>query len=210
MKKCILLLLILTIPLYLVSQGTRTIKLPEPQVTKGKPLMQALKERKSTREYSVKDIPLQEISNLLWAANGINRKETGLHTAPTASNRQELEVFLSDKSGLYRYDAKEHSLVTIHNRDIRAETGTQDYVAAAPVNLIIVADFNKMGTNRQANIETANIDAGFICQNIYLYCASENLATVVRGSFMREQLAKEMGLGSNYYIVITQTVGYPR
>lgn len=210
MKKCILLLLILTIPLYLVSQGTRTIKLPEPQVTKGKPLMQALKERKSTREYSVKDIPLQEISNLLWAANGINRKETGLHTAPTASNRQELEVFLSDKSGLYRYDAKEHSLVTIHNRDIRAETGTQDYVAAAPVNLIIVADFNKMGTNRQANIETANIDAGFICQNIYLYSASENLATVVRGSFMREQLAKEMGLGSNYYIVITQTVGYPR
>jgi len=191
------------------SQDSQVMSLPNPQLDKGKPLMQALKERQSTRAFSDREIPLQEIANLLWAANGINRKESGKRTVPSAMNRQEIEVYMSNKDGLFRYDAQQHALVTIHNRDIRAMTGMQAYVATAPVNLIIVADLGKMGDDRQASLQTANIDAGFVSQNIYLYCASENMATVVRGSVDREKLAAEMGLGPDFYIVVAQTVGYP-
>ena len=190
-------------------QENKVIKLPEPQLDKGKPLMQVLKERQSTRIYSDREITLQEMANLLWAADGINRKESGKRTAPSAMNRQEIDVFISNKDGLFRYDAQEHALVTIHNRDIRSVTGTQAYVASAPVNLILVSNLDKMGNDKQSNIETTNINAGFIAQNVYLYCASENMATVVRGSFDRDKLTAAMELGPNQYIIIAQTVGYP-
>jgi len=209
MKNLLLLLAVLVLKLHVFSQENKVIKLPDPQLDKGIPLMQAFKERQSIRIYSEREIPEQEMANLLWAANGINRKESGKRTVPTARNRQEIDVYVSNKEGLFRYDALEHALVTIHNRDIRPLTGTQAYVATAPVNLIIVADLDKIGSDRQSNIQTANIDAGFVAQNIYLYCASENMATVVRGSINRDQLAAEMELGPNQYIVVAQTVGYP-
>ena len=209
MKQIILLLAFFVGQVPSFSQDTVVLRLPDPQLEKGKPLMQVLKERKSTRSFSDREISVQEMANLLWAANGINRKESGRRTAPTAQNKQEIEVYVSNKEGLFRYDAQQHALVTIHNRDIRAITGTQPYVATAPVNLIIVADLSKMGADLQANLQTANIDAGFVCQNIYLYCASENMATVVRGSVDREKLSVEMGLGPNFYIAVAQTVGYP-
>ena len=189
---------------------TSVVKLPDPQLDKGKPLMQVLKNRQSTRTFSDREIPVQEMANLLWAANGFNRPETSRRTAPTSQNKQEIEIYVSDKNGLYRYDAQQHSLVVIHNRDIRSLTGTQPYVATAPVNIIIVADFSKMASgDRQVNMQTANIDAGFVAQNIYLYSASEGLATVVRGSVDREKLLPEMGLAEPFYIVVAQTVGYP-
>jgi SagB-type dehydrogenase family enzyme len=195
--------------LYVQNNSGDVIQLPAPQLDKGKSLMQALKDRQSTRTFSDREISLQEMANLLWAANGINRKESGKHTAPTSQNKQEIEVYLSNKDGLFLYDARQHALVTIHNRDIRALTGTQAYVATAPANIIIVADLKKMGKDLQVNLQTANIDAGFVSQNIYLYCASENMATVVRGSVNREKLALEMGLGPDFYIVVAQTIGYP-
>lgn len=195
--------------LYVPSNDGEVIKLPDPQLEKGKPLMQVLKERQSIRSYSTSEVSLQELANLLWAANGINRKESGRRTAPTAQNKQEIEVYVSNKEGLFRYDAQKHALITIHNRDIRAITGTQPYVGTAPLNLIIVANLSKMGNDPQANLQTANIDAGYVSQNIYLYCASENMATVVRGSVDRQKLATEMGLAPNFHIVVAQTVGYP-
>ncbi|HJZ39638.1 MAG TPA: SagB/ThcOx family dehydrogenase [Bacteroidales bacterium] len=209
MKQLVLLLAVFMCQVHVFAQENKVIKLPEPQLDKGMLLMQALKQRQSIRTYSDREISLQEMANLLWAANGINRKESGRRTVPTAQNKQEIEVYMSNKEGLFRYDAQEHALVTIHNRDIRVLTGTQAYVATAPVNMIIVADLDKMGGDRQSNLQTANIDAGFVSQNIYLYCASENMATVVRGSVDREMLTPEMGLGPNLYIVVAQTVGYP-
>ncbi len=209
MKKNLFVIVLLLVQFYAFPQENKITKLPEPQMDKGKPLMQVLKDRQSTRTYSNRDIPLQELANLLWAADGINRKESGKRTVPSAMNRQEIDVYVSNKDGLFRYDAQEHALITIHNRDIRSLTGTQGYVATAPVNLIYVANLDKMGSDRQSNIETANIDAGFIAQNVYLYCASENMATVVRGSVDRNKLAAEMGLGPNQYIIVAQTVGYP-
>lgn len=191
------------------AQDIAVIKLPEPQLEKGKPLMQALKNRQSVRTFSERDIPLQEMANLLWAANGINRKDVNRRTVPTSQNKQEIEIYLSNRDGLFLYDAQQHALVTIHNRDIRALTGMQPYVATAPANIVIVANLSKMGNDRQSNLQTAHIDAGFVSQNIYLYCASENMATVVRGSVDHEKLSAEMGLSTEYYIVVAQSVGYP-
>lgn len=209
MKNLLLLLAAFMLQIEASPQENKVIKLPDPQLDRGKPLMQAFKERQSVRTYADREIPLQEMANLLWAANGINRKESGKRTVPTARNRQEIDVYVSNKEGLFRYDAQEHALVTIHNRDIRSMTGTQAYVATAPLNLIIVADLDKIGSDRQSNLQTANIDAGFVAQNVYLYCASENMAAVVRGSVNRDLLAVEMGLTPNQYIVVAQTVGYP-
>jgi len=209
MKHFCLLLAFIFIGTGVFAQENKIIRLPDPQLEKGKPLMQVLKERKSTRNYREEDIPLQEMANLLWAANGINRKETGMRTAPTAMNRQEINIYLSTKEGLFLYDAGQHALVTIHNRDIRAYTGMQPFVANAPANIIIVANLAKMGNDKKADLQIAYIDAGYVSQNIYLYCASENMATVVRGSVDREKLAPEMGLKESEYIVVAQTVGYP-
>lgn len=209
MKPVFFLCCLVASQMLVIAQDHAVINLPEPQLEKGKPLMQALLLRQSTRSYSDRDLTLQEMANLLWAANGINRKESGRRTAPTAQNRQEIEVYMCNREGLFRYDAQQHALITIHNRDIRAITGTQPYVATAPVNLVIIADLSKMGTDAQANLQTASIDAGFVSQNIYLYCASEGMATVVRGSVDREKLAAEMDLGPNFHIVVAQSVGYP-
>ncbi|HEX2395405.1 MAG TPA: nitroreductase family protein, partial [Bacteroidales bacterium] len=140
MKQIFLCMAVLLSQVGVFSQDKAVIKLPEPQLEKGKPLMQALKSRQSIRTYSDREIPVQEMANLLWAANGINRPDVNRRTVPTAQNKQEIEIYLSNKDGLFLYDAQQHALMTIHNRDIRALTGMQPYVATAPANIVIVAN----------------------------------------------------------------------
>jgi SagB-type dehydrogenase family enzyme len=210
MKQFIITCFLILLQFGIFAQDQPLIQLPEPQLEKGRPLMQVLSDRQSIRNFSARELPQQELANLLWAANGINRKDANKRTAPTSMNRQEIEVYVSSKNGLFRYDAQQHALIIIHNRDIRPFTGMQGFVANAPLNLIIVADLGKMaGKELQGNLQTANIDAGYVSQNIYLYCASEGLATVVRGSVERDKLAAEMGLDKNFHIVVAHTVGYP-
>ena len=210
MKQIIITCILVAFQFGIFAQDQQMIQLPQPQLDKGKPLMQVLSNRQSNRNFSERELPQQELANLLWAANGVNRKDANKRTAPTAMNKQEIEVYVSTSDGLFRYDAGQHALITIHNRDIRAFTGMQGFVASAPLNLIIVADLGKMaGKELQEKLKTAYIDAGYVSQNIYLYCASEGLATVVRGSVERDKLAGEMGLDNNFHIVVAQTVGYP-
>lgn len=187
------------------SQGLSPIPLPAPQTDGGIPLMQALKARKSSRQFSTKKLSEQVLSNLLWAAWGINRDD-GRRTAPSAMNRQEIDIYVALEEGLFLYNAKEHRLDPVVKQDLRAATGTQPFVAQAPVNLIFVADQAKMGGPNDA---TAYADTGFISQNVYLFCASEGLATVVRGSIPKDSLAKAMQLRPNQQITLAQTVGYP-
>ena len=186
------------------------IKLPPPNMNSGKSLMQSLQARKSSRDFSTKKLPVDVLSNLLWAACGINRPESGKRTAPSAVNWQEIDVYVAMADGLYLYNAKEHVLKPVIKQDIRALTGKQKFVKDAPVNLIYVADYSRMG---KANTEERNsysaADTAFIAQNVYLYCASEGLATVVRGSIDRDALAKVMQLRDNQKIIFSQTVGYP-
>jgi SagB-type dehydrogenase family enzyme len=186
------------------------IKLPPPNLSGGKSLMQSLQARKSSRDFSTKKLPLGVLSNLLWAACGINRPDSGKRTSPTAVNWQEIDVYVAMADGLYLYNAKEHILKPVLNRDIRALTGKQSFVKEAPVNLIYVADLSKIN---RANIEEKNfypaVDTGFISQNVYLYCASEGLATVVREMLDKEALSKAMNLSKNQKVMLAQTVGYP-
>jgi nitroreductase len=169
--------------------------------------MQVLKERKTTREFAPDKLSQQLLSNLLWAAFGVNRAD-GRRTAPSAMNWQEMDIYVATSDGLLVYDAK-NQLKPVLAQDIRAATGTQSFVATAPVNLVYVADLSKTGSGAETELFTA-ADAGFIAQNVYLFCASENLATVVRGSVDRSALAKAMKLRPEQKIILAQTVGYPK
>ena len=186
-------------------------KLPEPQLTIGKPLMEVLKARKSSRDFKRESLPVQTMSNLLWAACGINRPEAGKRTAPTARNKQEIDVYVATANGVFLYDAKNHSLELILSEDIRAKCGTQEYVKDVPVNLVFVADYARMTERTEAENQALSwADTGFISQNVYLYCASEGLATVVRALIDRDELAKVMKLRPDQKITLSQSVGLPQ
>ena len=208
MRKSILLFLILA-SVAIPAQELKPIQLPAPQTDGGRPLMQVLKERYTQREFSPAKLPPQVIANLLWAAFGINRPNGG-RTAPSAMNWQEFDIYVAMADGLFLYNAKLNRLDPILGQDVRAATGTQSFVATAPLNLVYVADLSKTGqSGSQTDLFTA-ADAGFIGENVYLFCASEGLATVVRGSVDRDALARIMKLRSNQKILLAQTVGYPR
>lgn len=193
-----------------VEQKIEPIKLPAPQMEKGKPLMQALKSRQSLRNISPDKLPLQELGNILWAARGINRPEIGKLTAPTAVNWQEIDVYVALPEGLYLYDAKAHILAPVLNEDIRPFAGKQKFVQTAPVVLIYTADFDKMArADEEHRIFYSATDTGFISQNVYLYCASEGLATVVIGMVDKPLLKEKMKLRAAQRVILVQPVGYP-
>jgi nitroreductase len=199
---------LLLVPAGLFAQGLKPVALPAPQTSGGKPLMQALKERKSTREFSPEKLSPQVLSNLLWAGWGINR-ENGLRTAPSSSNKQEIEIYAVTADGAYVYDAKGNALKPVVSGDLRKVTGTVAFVGEAPLNLVYVADFSKMGNgDENAKTATANANTGLIAQNVYLFCASEGLGTVVRGSVPRAELSKALNLRPDQRITLAQTVGY--
>jgi len=167
----------------LAGQELRPIDLPKPQMTGGKPLMEALRDRQSIRSFQSKPLPAQVLSNLLWAAFGINRPESGKRTAPSARNWQEMDIYVVLPEATYLYDAKAHRLNPVLAGDHRAATGGQDFVKDAPVNLVLVADLAKTGdASSESTRVSVAVDAGLIAQNVYLFCASEGLGTVVRGS----------------------------
>ncbi len=206
-----LVLVLFIFPAIAVAQDLKPLELPAPQTSGGKPLMQALKDRHTSREFSPEKIPPQILSNLLWAAFGVNRPDSNKRTAPSAINWQEIAIYVATAEGLYIYDAQGNKLDPVLMKDVRAATGTQDFVKAAPVNLVYVADLAKTG--RASAEDTAlytGADTGFIAQNVYLFCASEGLATVVRGSVDRPALAKVLRLRPDQKIILAQTVGYPR
>ncbi len=174
------------------------------------PLMDALKNRETCRSFKSDELPLQMLSNLLWAANGINRPN-GKHTAPSSMNYQEIDILVALKGGVYKYNTKDNRLELVIQGDYRAQTGKQSFVGEAPVNLIYIADFSRVPkgeTPEQLNASYAN--CGFIAQNVYLFCVSENLGCVVRGYFDSKELSKVMKLQSTQKIILTQTVGYKK
>jgi len=187
-----------------------SIALPRPQTDAGKPLMQSLKDRRSWREFSRDELPAQVLSDLLWAACGVNRPETTGRTSPSAENWQEIDVYVGTREGLFVYDATNHALIRRLTKDIRSLTGLQSFVMDAPVELVYVADFSRAeGATDEERRLYCVADTGFIAQNVYLFCASEGLATVVRGAVDRAPLAKAMGLGRHQRIILAQTIGYP-
>jgi nitroreductase len=191
-------------------QDLKAITLPSPQTSGGRPLMQALKDRQSRREFSAEKLPLQVLANLLWAGFGVNRPGSGKRTAPSAVDWQETDIYVATADGLYVYDAKQNQLSPVARGDLRGQTGTQDFVKDAAVNLVYVADLAKAKRASADRDMFVAADVGFIAENVYLYCASEGLATVVRGSIDRPALAKAMHLRDDQRIVLAQSVGYPK
>ena len=189
----------------------KTIQLLTPQPSSGSPLMQLLWKRKSSREFSPKPLPVEVLSNLLWAGFGINRPD-GRRTGPSAMNRQDVDIYVILSDGTYLYDAKANQLKLIVAEDLRGLAGTQPYVKEAPVNLIYVSDYAKMGEKvpNELKILLSGAHAGFISQNVYLYCASEGLATVVRAFIDIPALSKAIKLRPEQKIILGQSVGYPK
>lgn len=206
-----LMVAVLISSLALANDAQKPVPLPKPQTGGGKPLMQALKDRNSSRSFRAEKLPLQVLSNLLWAASGINRPDSGKRTAPSARNWQEIDIYVAFAEGLYLYEAKGHLLQPVLPDDIRGLTGVQAFVKEAPVNLVYVADTSRMsGASPEDRDLYAGADTGFISENVYLFCASEGLATVVRGSIDRPTLARAMKLRPDQKIMLGQTIGYPK
>lgn len=206
----LMLLILFLCPAICGAQELKPVQLPRPQTDIGRPLMQVLNDRSSTRSFSPEKLTAQVMSNLLWAAFGINRPDSGKRTAPSAMNRQEIDIYVATADGLYVYDAKENQLRPVLREDVRAQTGIQPFVKDAPVNLVYVADLAKTEGNSADRDMYVAADTGFIAQNVYLFCASERLATVVRGSIDRGVLSKAMRLRPDQRIILAQTVGYPK
>jgi len=187
------------------AQDLKPVQLPAPRTEGGMPLMQALKQRHSTRAFSTQRLSNETLSDLLWAAFGINRPD-GHRTAPSAMNWQEIDIYVATPDGVYLYDAKANALQPVAAGDLRAVAGTQPFVKDAAVNLVYVADT----VRSHGNSDFINADAGFIAENAYLFCASEGLVTVVRASVDRAAVAKAFRLRPEQRVVLAQSVGYPQ
>ena len=202
------------------AQELKPIQLLPPQLDGGRPLMQVLKDRQSTRWYSAKKIPLQVLSNLLWAAVGINRL-SGLRTAPQRLSSGGIDIYVATADGVFFYDAIANLLKPVVAEDVRSLSGRQypppgvsfsAFLDEAPINLIYVWDRLKKSRyySAEINLCLAFCHTGLVSQNVYLYCASEGLATVVRKWFDKPALEKNMKLRPEQYATLVQSVGYPR
>jgi nitroreductase len=198
------------------AQDLKPIELPQAETKASGALIELLRKRSSSRAFSPEPLPPEVLSTLLWAAFGVNRPD-GRRTAPTANDKQEIDVYVATAKGLYAYEAKPNRLNPILATDIRALTGVpmQPFVKTAPVNLIYVADYSKMTDYYFGPVTDSVKDlyvaaaTGCISQNVYLYCAAEGLATVLRAEIDKPALASVMKLRPDQKIVLAQSVGYP-
>ncbi len=198
-------------PGFAAAQQLQTIELPPPRTDFGKSLAQALKQRRSTREFADRPLAPQVLSELLWCAYGVNRPASADRTAPSWRHARETEVFAVMANGVWRYDPIAHRLMPHLAADVREQTGVQDFVGTAPLDLVYVSNAEHMsGISRDEQHRFAAADIGFIGQNVYLYCASEGLACVFRASLDDDKLARTLKLAETQFIGFSQTVGYPK
>lgn len=205
MKRYYILIITLFAYSFLLCQ---TIELPAPQKTGGMPLMEALAKRVTIRAFDTTNISMQQLSNLLWASFGVNRAD-GKRTAPSANNKQEIDIYVLLKAGAYVYDAQNNKLILVTPEDLRSQAISKPF-SNAPVQLIFIADLSKEGEgSEEGKIRTANIDCGYISQNTYLFCTSEGLVTGARGTVNRDPLISELKLRTDQRILLAHSVGLP-
>jgi nitroreductase len=192
------------------GEGAPAIALPAPRRDGGMPLMQALAQRRSTREFARTELPLPLLSDLLWAAWGVNRPDGNGRTAPSALDAQEIDLYVALPAGAYLYNAAAHALQLVAAADLRRVTGYQDFVDEAPLDLVLVADHARMKAVPAAQRESfASVAAGAIAQNVYLFAAASGLAAVIRAWIDRGAIADALGLSHDQQVLLSQTVGYP-
>ena len=202
---------ILTVLLFITAmhaQDLKKIQLNNPDKNRGSSVMKAFSDRRSDRAYADKALSLQDLSDLLWAANGINRPD-GKRTAPSALNKQDIDIYVIMKEGAYLYDAKSNSLQPIAKGDHRgAVAGGQDFVKTAPVSLVLVSDLSRFGKITDHVKLMAAVDAGCVSQNINIFCSAVGLATVPRASMDMNALKQILKLTENQLPLMNNPVGY--
>lgn len=210
MKKQLLLLGMGALSLSSFAQGISEIALGVPSDDRGASIMQSLRARHSDRVFSGKELSLQDLTDLLWAANGINRPADGKRTAPSALNKQEIDIYVFRRDGVYLYDAAANRLVPVAEGDHRAlVAGPQDFVLSAPVSLVLVADLAKFGDITERSRLMGAADAGIVSQNINLFCAGVGLSTVPRATMDQAGLKSLLKLRDGQLPVLNNPVGYP-
>ncbi|MFZ1102260.1 MAG: nitroreductase family protein [Hyphomicrobiaceae bacterium] len=191
--------------------SAESIKLPPPGTGGGLPLMQALVKRRSIRAYEERALSDQTMSDLLWAAFGINRPETGDRTAPSWRHSIETDIYVCTVDAVYIYEPKAHELRRVLDIDIRGKTSSMVFAATAPVVLVYTADLGRIAkAGREDQVLNAHVDSAIVGQNVYLYCASAGLGTVILGTVDRAGLPNRMGLRNNQIVTFAQPVGYPK
>ncbi len=196
----------------LIAEG-EIIKLNQPDLNKGISIMQALKKRKTIRDISDRKLSLQQLSELLWAADGINRPD-GKRTSPAAMARYSVDIYVVLPEGVYLYDVAKHQLTRIVKGDFRKLAGQQDFVYVAPVNLVYVLNLKNwkntpMPVSKEKRDLWVRFEVGFLAQNVYLYCASEGLASVVRGLIDEKKFSEVIKVKPEQ-VVLAQTIGHPK
>jgi hypothetical protein len=192
-----------------LRQEIAPIDLPPFRHTGGKSLTEALQLRRSTREYVGQALSLQVLSDLLWAAFGINRPN-GDRTAPYWRHVMVIDVYIVMAEGVWIYEPQSNRLLPHVAGDLRAATGLQEFVGVAPLNLVFVAHGERMTEIKEEEKRLyASVDAAFIGQNVYLFCASQGLGTVFRGAVDAKALGLALGLADGQFVTFAQTVGYP-
>jgi nitroreductase len=185
-------------------------ELPKPRTSGGRPFMEVLRDRRSTREYASRLVPAQVLSDLLWSGFGVNRAD-GHRTAPSTMNLRSIDIYVCLEEGAYRYEATNHTLVAVVPADVRLKISAQEGVKDAPVHLLFVADHARMAKVAPAEREAyAWADAGLISENLYLFCASEGLGTVVHALGDKAAIAAALHLRPDQSPVLGQAVGYPK
>ena len=205
MKKVILFVLALTAMGSMQAQ--EVISLPQPEVSKlSMTLGQALQQRRSERQYSNKEISMQTLSTLLWAACGVSDQKTGKITAPSAINMQDVKVYVCAKDGVCLYNAKTNTLTKVSDNDLReAIAGRQAFAKAAPISLVQVSTKD---SDRSPNDKFGAMDAGYVSQNIYLACTALGLKTVARATMDFDVLKRELNLADTSYLELNHPIGY--
>lgn len=199
----------------LAAVGSKDIKLNPPDKKRGLTLMEALSVRASVREFSDKELSLQDLSDLAWAANGINRPELKKITAPSAMNAQDIDVYYFLKSGVYVYDAGRHALKHLADGDRRADVvrprpGSVIPPSVPPALLLIVSDISRFPFGGAMARECAALDAGIVSQNISLFCAATGLKTVPRAATDRAKAKEILKLTDAQLILLNHPVGYAK
>jgi nitroreductase len=213
-------------------QELKTIKLNEPNKKRGLPVMEALSVRASVTEWSDKDVSLQDLSDLLWAANGVNRPEIKKRTASSAMNAQDVDIYVFMKDGVYLYDAFNQALSPVVAGDLRSEIGMAPrggprgapgakpelppgpkpgggQPSPAPIQLMLISDISRFrGGTPEVKLEWAAIDTGIVSQNIALFCAATGMATRPRASFSKDKIKSLLKLNDTQYPLLNHPIGY--
>ena len=203
------------------SAELQPITLPEPEKDGGKSILAALWERRTTRNISPEKLPLRVLSNLIWAAFGVNRESAAFgkpgRTAPSASNSQEIDLYVALPEGVYLYEAVPHRLTPVVAGDFRVRAGRRG-AATAPVNIFYVVDLTRydLGPGQpDRSIGDPEVqksyyytDTGFIAQNVYLFAASQGLAVWFHNCD-KENTVKEFRMRPRQRVLFAQSVGYP-